>query len=114
MRIWDISPNLLCRKHLLGEHRELHALYSILLNNKKGYRNHPETLRWVGKLPALKLRHEALVREMQNRDYKHLTPLVDTSGSETQNELLHTVEEQEKILKNKDCECPVSISVVDS
>ncbi len=23
MRVWDISLSLLCRKHLLGEHREL-------------------------------------------------------------------------------------------
>ncbi len=30
MRIWDIPPKLLCRNHLLGEHRELHAIWSIL------------------------------------------------------------------------------------
>ena len=25
MRIWDVDPALLCRSHLLGEHRELHG-----------------------------------------------------------------------------------------
>lgn len=105
MRIWDVSPSLLCRKHLLGEHRELHALYSILLNNKKGYRSHPETLRWVGKLPALELRHQLLVSEMKNRGYNHQSPLEKTTGEKNQNELLHTLEEQEKILQQKDCDC---------
>lgn len=35
MRIWDIHPSLLCRKHLLGEHRELHAIWSILIYKKR-------------------------------------------------------------------------------
>jgi hypothetical protein len=29
-RIWDADPALLCDRHLLGEHRELHAIWSIL------------------------------------------------------------------------------------
>jgi hypothetical protein len=43
MRIWDISPKRLCRNHLLGEHRELHAVWSVLTKGKKGYARHPET-----------------------------------------------------------------------
>ena len=61
MRIWDIPVEKLCRNHLLGEHRELHAIWSILINNKKGYAHHPETVRWKGKQKALYLRHEQLV-----------------------------------------------------
>lgn len=75
MRIWDIPPEKLCRYHLLGEHRELHAIWSILINNKKGYARHPETLRWKGKQKALYLRHEQLVKEMLRRKYRHLSPL---------------------------------------
>ena len=30
MRTWDIPPEKLCRQHLLGEHRELHAIWSII------------------------------------------------------------------------------------
>ena len=38
MRVWDIHPKHLCRKHLLAEHRELHGLWNILTihNKKKG------------------------------------------------------------------------------
>jgi len=50
MRIWDIAPEKLCRNHLLGEHRELHAVWAILTKDKKGYSRHPEVLRWKGKL----------------------------------------------------------------
>src|SRR5690242_5548948 len=107
MRIWDVSPSILCRQHLLGEHRELHALWKILTENKKGYRNHPETKRWEGKLKALYLRHENLVEEMKLRGYNHHTPL-DVKlavGKAHQDEFLHSVEEQQKILHDKPCLC---------
>ena len=48
MRIWDIHPGYLNNQSLLGEHRELHGIVSILVNKKKGYSQHPETKRWVG------------------------------------------------------------------
>ena len=67
MRIWDIDPKHLCRNHLLGEHRELHAIWSIITKNKKGYSNHPETNRWKNKLGALFKRHELLIEEMEKR-----------------------------------------------
>ena len=106
MRIWDLPPEKLCRKHLLGEHREIHALYSILLHNKKGYRSHPETLRWVNKLPALFKRHALLTIEMHRRGYQHHSPLEPTkTGEEEQKDLLHTIEQQEQILKDKNCDC---------
>src|SRR5262245_65598723 len=75
MRIWDISPKRLCRNHLLGEHRELHAIWSVLVNGRKGYARHPETLRWKGKLKALSGRHDALVREMAFSGYRHRSQL---------------------------------------
>ncbi|MFP4655868.1 MAG: pyrimidine dimer DNA glycosylase/endonuclease V [Methanohalobium sp.] len=109
MRIWDISPDKLCRNHLLGEHRELHALWSIFINNKKAYTNHPETLRWKGKLNALYLRHEKLVKEMVKRGYNHYSPL-DASfatGKYMQDELLDTCEKQVEMLKEKGCGCNV-------
>lgn len=107
MRIWDLPPQRLCRKHLLGEHRELHAIYSVILNDKKGYSRHPETLRWVGKLPALKKRHELLVAEMTRRGYRHDSPLPDAPGKEDQDKLINTIIEQEKILRDKNCDCPL-------
>jgi hypothetical protein len=109
MRIWDIPPEKLCRQHLLGEHHELHALWSIIINNKKGFAHHPETMRWRGKLKALYLRHEALVEEMTKRGYKHHTPLDPflATGKAFQDELVDSYEEQIRILKERGCECKV-------
>ena len=64
MRIWDVNPGYLNRQSLLGEHRELHGIVSIIRNNKKGYAKHPETLRWVGYGWALKQRHKLLASEI--------------------------------------------------
>jgi hypothetical protein len=109
MRIWDLHPSILCRQHLLGEHRELHALWSVLTNNKKGYSRHPETLRWVGKLKALYTRHKSLVKEMKNRGYNHYSDLDIklAQGAPIQDFFLSTHEEQMKILKGKNCTCEV-------
>jgi hypothetical protein len=109
MRIWDLSPKRLCRNHLLGEHRELHAIWSVLTKGKKGYSHHPEVLRWKGKLKALYLRHALLVQEMQKRGYRHQSPLPAklATGSVKQTTLLHSISQQIKILKNKKCSCGV-------
>jgi len=109
MRIWDISVKKLCRNHLLGEHRELHALWNIIIENKKGYSNHPETLRWKGKLKALYNRHEQIVKEMKKRGYNHKSPLDPSyaTGKEKQDKLIDSIEEQIQILKNKKCKCKV-------
>lgn len=107
MRIWDIEPAALCRVHLLGEHRELHAVWTILTQNKKGYANHPETKRWNGRLKALFRRHELLVAEMQKRKYNHSSPLDESlaTGIEIQEIFINTPEEQILILREKKCEC---------
>ena len=107
MRIWDLETKFLCNQHLLGEHRELHAIWSILTKNKKGYSKHPETLRWRGKLKALFNRHKAEVKEMKNRGFKHFSDLNFklASGSSIQKNFLNSAEEQKKILKNKFCRC---------
>ena len=74
MRIWDISPGYLNRQSLLGEHRELHAILSILALGKKGYFRHPETLRWTGCGPALAWRHRQLACEMTLRGWREQSP----------------------------------------
>jgi hypothetical protein len=109
VRIWDIPAHKLCRQHLLGEHRELHAIWSILTQGKKGYTRHPETLRWCGKLNALYLRHDTLVWEMTRRGYNHASPLAKTlaTGKMTQDVLVDTYEDQIRILQEKGCDCDV-------
>lgn len=110
MRIWDLDPTLLCRKHLLGEHRELHGLWNILTLGKRGYSQHPETKRWIGRLWALSQRHDALSQEMARRGWNHRTPLVVPAGPVeriTQDRMVHTVEEQITLLRSKGCDCLV-------
>lgn len=75
MRVWDVAPGYLNRQSLLGEHRELHGLRNILVEGKRGYARHPETLRWHGCLSGLAARHARLAAEMRLRGYVDRTPL---------------------------------------
>ena len=108
--MWDLPCDILCRYHLLGEHREIHAIWSILTKNKKGYCSHPETLRWKGKLLALYYRHEYIAYEMKRRGYAHNSPL-DKSLAAGQKAIqaifIDDLQTQRKILQQKKCECKV-------
>jgi pyrimidine dimer DNA glycosylase len=109
MRIWDVEPRVLCRAHLLGEHRELHAVWAVLTEDRRGYRRHPETLRWEGRLRALAHRHELLVAEMTRRGFVHRSPL-DTAlaaGADVQTEFVDPPERQLALLRAKPCACPI-------
>jgi uncharacterized protein YbgA (DUF1722 family) len=75
MRIWDVNPGYLNRQSLLGEHRELHAIVSIVVNQKRGYAHHPETLRWASYGWALTRRHQLLAAEMALRGYTDRSPV---------------------------------------
>jgi hypothetical protein len=107
VRIWDVEPHHLCRQHLLGEHRELHGLWNILVHGKTGYSRHPETLRWQGRLSALYVRHEALVAEMSRRGYAHNSPLDPglATGRQVQDRFVDSVDRQLEILREKGCAC---------
>lgn len=109
MRIWDVDPRLLCRQHLLGEHRELHAIWSVITKNRSGYSRHPETVRWRGKLAALYRRHDMQVAEMSRRGYSHMSPLDrrKATGDRMQNEMVDSVRRQIAILRGKGCACKV-------
>ena len=109
MRIWDLPPQRLCRAHLLGEHRELHAIWAVLTGDKAGYRHHPETLRWEGRLAALYARHAELVSEMQARGYRHASPLDPrlATGAAIQDRYVDPPERQLAILRAKACDCDV-------
>jgi hypothetical protein len=67
-----VPPELLCRQHLLGEHRELHALVGIILRGTSltGYVNNK-----LIETAAINDRHAAVAAEMTNRGYNHNSPL---------------------------------------
>ncbi len=77
MRMWMVRPSLLCRKHLLGEHLELHMLVGAIKQRKslQGFLDgglvEPQSIR---------RRHAELVREMRARGYHHKSPLVRYSS----------------------------------
>ena len=83
MRIWDLPAGYLNRQSLLGEHRELHGIHSILTNGKSGYARHPETLRWTKALSGLAVRHRQLAAEMRLRGYTDRTPLRSATSKAT-------------------------------
>jgi len=109
MRIWDIEPSRLCRNHLLGEHRELHAIWNVITKDKKGYSRHPETLRWAGRLKALYMVHETLVSEMTARGFNHHSPLEKelATGSPVQDTYVDLPARQCEIIRAKGCDCKV-------
>ena len=112
MRIWDLEPALLCDRHLLGEHRELHAIWTILTTGKDGYSHHPETRRWHGRLAALYARHEAQVAEMSRRGFRHASPLDSrlATGDAQQTEAIDSMEAQRERLASRACNCPYTTS----
>ena len=65
-----IAPKLLCRKHLLGEHSELHKFIPSFKKKVSvaGRIGHIE-------LSKYKERHDALAVEMLQRGYQHKSPL---------------------------------------
>ena len=71
--MWMVDPSIMCKDHLLGEHREIHMIVGYLKSKKhlKDYAYHG-----LVQVSALQSRHEQLVKEMEIRLYKHNTPLI--------------------------------------
>lgn len=114
MRIWDLPVECLCRKHLLGEHNECHAIFNIITKGLKGFAKHPETMRWRGKLAALYHQHYDIAFEMYRRGYHHKSELdamlVDTKQSNIQNEQWQTTEKQIELLRARCPECKANMA----
>ena len=87
----------------------LHAIWLILINNKKRYAHYSETIRWKGKQKALYLRYEQLVNEMMRRGYHHHSPLELSfaTGYDQQDVVIDSYEKQVHLLQQKKCECTV-------
>lgn len=77
MRMWMTDPKTLCRKHLLGEHGEIHKHRHNFVSGHSiaGRRGQIEPL-------AMQARHDALAAEMVRRGYNHASPYTqpDTSA----------------------------------
>ena len=67
-----VPPATMCRKHLLGEHVEIHMAVASLRLGKSvdGF-----LAKGLLQLEKLRSRHDELVREMERRGYRHRSPL---------------------------------------
>ena len=70
--MWNVPVEMMCRQHLLGEHLELHMFYNSINEGKKitGYIE-----KGIFDPPLLKIRHDDIVLEMENRGFNHKTPM---------------------------------------
>ena len=107
MRVWDIPEKHLCRQHLLGQHREIHAIWTTITKGKKGYANHPEVKRWRDCPDALKHHHDSTAEEMKRRGYKHNSPIECVGGQSVQLSRLCSEQDQVRLLIAKGCDCQV-------
>lgn len=72
MRMWGISPEFLCKNHLLGEHNEIHK-------HKHVFEKHYSIHNRIYPIPQIcpkdmGKRHNQLVKEMLKRGYNHKSP----------------------------------------
>lgn len=72
MRMWMVDPSKMCRKHLLGEHVELHMYVGHLRLKRRVDRYVTNNLL---ETRAIESRHEELVEEMKRRGYDHKSPI---------------------------------------
>lgn len=72
MRMWMVDPELLCRKHLMGEHVETHMFLGTI---NKGVSLQGYVDNKLVSTPHLKSRHDELADEMIRRGYNHNSPL---------------------------------------
>ena len=72
MRMWLVDPKKMCRKHLLGEHVELHMLVSSI---KRGISLQGFVDNKLIDTTKIQARHEELAEEITRRGYSHKSPL---------------------------------------
>ena len=72
MRMWRINPSLLCTKHLLGNHGEIHK-------HKHNFEKHHSISGRISPIVLIEpenmqLDHDELAQEMLRRGYNHNSP----------------------------------------
>lgn len=105
MRMWGIHPVFLCKKHLIGEHGEIHK---FLPSFRKGYKVHGRFFPVVQiQFQGYKARHDDLAQEMANRGYNHKSPLIDIPDFESiYPEYYHLKVDIQTAIKDLSDRCP--------
>ena len=71
--MWNVNPKIMCRKHLLGEHVEMHMFLGSIIHGRSldGFLQ-----KGLVEVHNIKQRHDQLVSEMIDRGYNHKSPLI--------------------------------------
>ena len=102
--MWMIDPALLCRKHLLGEHGELHKYRHTF---DKQYRIEGRIAPVVQIEPAsMAYRHDVLVQEMIARGYVHRSPYTQPDISYLPEDQQHVKVDPQQSLHDLCERCP--------
>lgn len=72
MRMWNIPPYLLCDKHLLGEHAEMHMFVGTI---KKGISIKGYLEGGLVEVHHINSRHTQLALELKARGFSHRSPI---------------------------------------
>ena len=94
MRMWNVDPKCLCRKHLLGEHVELHMFCGTIRKGTslKGY-----VEKGLVEVHNITKRHEDLKEEMIRRGMNHNSSLPECQFWEEGNiSVVDNIEELKK------------------
>lgn len=78
MRMWSVAPDVLCMKHLLGEHVEMHMFAGSI---RKGISMNGYIEAGLLDVREVANRHDALAVEIANRGMRHRTPLAPLSAA---------------------------------
>lgn len=70
--MWGVPVDILCRKHLMGEHVEMHMFVGTI---NKGISIQGYLDKGLVNPALIKERHDALAAEMLRRGYRHNSPL---------------------------------------
>ncbi len=79
MRQWMVDPAILCKKHLLGEHSELHMFAS---NIKKKIKMDGYIINNLLEPLSLNARHDLIADEMKKRGFKHKSELIQITDDD--------------------------------
>jgi hypothetical protein len=111
MRMWMVDPKLLCRKHLLGEHGEIHKHRH---NFVKGHKIAGRIFPIVTIEPEnMEKRHDALAEEMLERGYNHQSPYIQPDISKYEKEEIKAkvdIKESKRELIKRCLECSKKIN----
>ena len=72
MRMWMVDPKILCRKHLLGEHGEIHKHRHNFVK-QHSIKNRVSPVVQI-EPSSMEKRHDELAEEMLRRGFNHQSP----------------------------------------